>query len=186
MKRNFLKDLGLEDEVVDKIMAENGNDINNEKAKAEVFKNDLKVKETLVEELNTKISDLSAVDIEKLKTEQFELGKSEGTKEVENFKKSNALKTALATAKTKDVDLLAKLLDESKIEYENADGNYTVKGIEDQLKTIQESKPFLFDLEEQGNQQQQNINLGGNHSNNGVPNLDTMSYDEYKKYRKDN
>lgn len=185
MKRNFLKDLGLEDDVVDKIMAENGNDINSEKAKIESIKNDLKVKETLVEELNTKISTLSAVDIEKLKTEQFELGKSEGSKEVENFKKTNALKTALSTAKAKDVDLLTKILDESKIEYENVDGNYTVKGIEDQLKTIQETKPFLFDLEQQGGQKQ-NINLGGQHSNNGVPNLDTMSYDEYKKYRQEN
>lgn len=185
MKRNFLKELGLEDDVIDKIMTENGNDINNEKAKAEVIKNDLKVKETLVEELNTKISTLSAVDIEKLKTEQFELGKSEGFKEVENFKKSNALKTALANAKTRDVDLLVKLLDESKIEYENSDGNYTVKGIEDQLKTIQESKPFLFDLE-QKSEQNPNINLGGQHSNNGVPNLDTMDYNEYKKYRKEN
>jgi len=33
MKRKFLEDLGLEKDIVDKIMAENGNDINAEKAK---------------------------------------------------------------------------------------------------------------------------------------------------------
>ncbi len=34
MKREFLKNLGLEDEVIDKIMAENGKDI--EKAKGDL------------------------------------------------------------------------------------------------------------------------------------------------------
>ena len=65
MKRKFLedlfKDLELEDgarkTLVDTIMNANGEDINAEKEKLEVIKNDLKVKESLVDELNKKIKE---------------------------------------------------------------------------------------------------------------------------------
>ncbi len=95
MKRSFLenlfKDLEMEDgtksNIIQSILDENGNDINNEKAKTEGVKNDLKVKNTLIDELNTKIKEAEAVDIEALKKEQFDLGKAEGSKEVEDFKK---------------------------------------------------------------------------------------------------
>ena len=42
MKRSFLGDLGLEKEVVDKIMAENGKDIENAKADYDELKAELK------------------------------------------------------------------------------------------------------------------------------------------------
>ena len=95
MKRSFLenlfKDLEMEDgpksNIIQSILDENGNDINNEKAKIEGVKNDLKVKNTLIDELNTKIKEAEAVDIEALKKEQFDLGKAEGSKEVEDFKR---------------------------------------------------------------------------------------------------
>ena len=38
MKRDFLKDLGLEDEVINKIMTENGKDIEKHKADRDAYK----------------------------------------------------------------------------------------------------------------------------------------------------
>ena len=38
MKRKFLEDLGLEKEAIDKIMAENGNDVNAAKAEYDSMK----------------------------------------------------------------------------------------------------------------------------------------------------
>lgn len=173
MKRSeidtLLNGLGVEieeskkKEFTDSIMRMNGEDINKEKTKTETVQNDLKVKEGLIEELNAKIKELDSVDIEKIKEEQFNLGKAEGSKEFENFKKSSALKEALGNFKAKDVELLQKLLDNEKLEYEEKDGNYTVKGLDDQVKSIKESHSYLFDEEEK---QTRTVDLGGQHQGN--------------------
>ena len=75
MKKEFLenlfKDLELEEGarkvLIKSILDENGNDLNNEKAKTEGVKNDLKVKNALIEELNAKIKEAGSVDIEEIK-----------------------------------------------------------------------------------------------------------------------
>lgn len=171
MKRNFLenlfKDLEVEDSVkkniIDSIMTENGNDVNAEKTKLESAKNDLKVKEGVIEELNTKIKEVSSIDIEALKKEQFDLGKAEGSKEVEEFKKNNALRNSIKGAK--DFDLVYSKLDKDKIKYEKNDkGEYTVTGIDDQIKDVKEKYSYLFEDDEA---QDDDINLGGEH--NDIP-----------------
>lgn len=168
MKRSFLenlfKDLEAEDSVkksiIDSIMTENGNDVNDEKAKTLSAKNDLKVKEVLIEELNTKIKKAEGVDIEALKQEQFDLGKAEGSKEVEEFKKTNALKNSIKGAK--DFDLVRSKLDESKIQYEKDEkGEYKVIGIDEQIKDVKEKYSFLF--EEDSQNEDMKLNLGGEH-----------------------
>ena len=167
MKRSFLenlfKDLEMEDSVrkniIQTIMDENGNDVNTEKTKTETAKNELKVKEGLIEELNTKIKQNDSLDIEKLKQEQFNLGKAEGSKEVEEFKKTNALKSSIKGAK--DFDLVYSKLDKDKIKYEKNDkGEYTISGIEEQIKDVKEKYSFLFDDDGTGDSE---INLGGEH-----------------------
>lgn len=164
MKRSFLenlfKDLETEDSIkkniIDSIMNENGNDVNAEKTKLESAKNDLKVKEGVIEELNSKIKEADSVDIEALKKEQFDLGKAEGSKEVEEFKKTNALKSSIKGAK--DFDLVYSKLDKDKIKYEkNENGEYSVSGIEEQIKDVKEKYSFLFEENES------EINLGGEH-----------------------
>lgn len=169
MKRSFLeglfKDLEVEDSVkktiIDNIMDENGNDVNAEKAKTETAENEVKVKEGVIESLNTKIKELGDIDIEQIKKEQFDLGKAEGSKEVEDFKKTNALKSSIKGAK--DFDLVYSKLDKDKIKYEKNDkGEYTVSGIDEQIKDVKEKYSFLFDEEDDGSGNTE-INLGGNH-----------------------
>ena len=178
MKRNEIDDLFKELEIeadetkkkafADRVMKINGDDINKEKTNTETVRNDLKVKEGLIEELNDKIKELGSVDIEKIKQEQFDLGKAEGSKEFENFKKTSALKEALSGFKAKDISIIQKMLDNDKIEYEEKDGNYTVKGLEDQINSIKESHSYLFEDEKT---QTKTIDLGGNH--NGNTNMDS-------------
>ncbi|EKN67486.1 phage scaffolding protein [Schinkia azotoformans] len=57
---------------------------------------------------------------------------------------SSALKLALA-GKVHDADLVAGLIDKTKIEL-GEDGNIS-KGLDDQIKTLKESKSFLFTAE---------------------------------------
>lgn len=170
MKRNeietLLNGLGVEidenkkKDFINSIMKINGDDINLEKTNTETVKNDLKVKEGVIEELNAKIKEASSVDIEKIKQEQFDLGKAEGSKEFENFKKTSALKEALSGFKAKDVDLLQKMLDVNKIEYEENEGKYTIKGLDDQVKDIKGTHAYLFEDEKA---QTKTIDLGGQH-----------------------
>ena len=169
MKRSFLeglfKDLEAEDSVkksiIDSIMMENGNDLNTEKTKTEGLKNDLKVKEGVIEELNAKIKEAGSVDIEEIKKQAKEEGFTEGSKEVEEFKKTNALRNSIKGAK--DFDLVYSKLDKDKIEYEKNDkGEYEVKGIDEQIKDVKEKYSFLFEEENDGSENAE-INLGGEH-----------------------
>lgn len=171
MKKEFLenlfKDLEMEEEtrktLVKSILDENGNDLNNEKAKTEGIKNDLKVKNALIEDLNAKIKEAENVDIEALKKEQFDLGKAEGSKEFDEFKKTNALKSSIKGAK--DFDLVYSKLDKEKIKYEKDDkGEYKVSGIDEQIKDVKEKYSFLFEEENDGSDDTE-INLGGDHRN---------------------
>lgn len=169
MKRSFLenlfKDLEAEDSVkkniIDSIMTENGNDINAEKTKTITAENDLKVKEGLIEELNKKIKENGSVDIEEIKRVAKEEGFAEGSKEVEEFKKTNALRSSIKGAK--DFDLVYSKLDKDKIKYEKDDkGEYTVTGIDEQIKDVKEKYSYLF---EDDGAQDGDINLGGEHNN---------------------
>ena len=167
MKKEFLenlfKDLEMEENtkksLIKSILDENGNDINNEIAKTEGVKNDLKVKNALIDDLNAKIKEADSVDIEEIKRVAKEEGFAEGSKEVEEFKKTNALKSSIKGAK--DFDLVYSKLDKEKIKYEKNDkGEYTVSGIDEQIKDVKEKYSYLF--EDEGTRDS-DINLGGEH-----------------------
>lgn len=142
MKRKFLEDLGLEADVVEKIMAEAGKDTTALKAKVDDLAEQVNVKDTTIVEKNKKIAELEKVDVEAIKKEQFDLGKAEGSKEIETFKKQNALEKALANYKAKDTSILSKMLDMDKIKFN--DKFEIVEGLEEQINPLKESHDYLF------------------------------------------
>ena len=86
MKRKVIEDqiraLGVTDEAeikkaVDAIMDENGKDITPLKTQIENLKEDIEVQKGVVETKNTKIKELENVDIEAIKTAEYERGKAE-------------------------------------------------------------------------------------------------------------
>lgn len=170
MKRKFVEDLfkdleideSVKKNIIDSIMTENGNDINAEKTKTLTAQNDLKIKEGLIEELNKKIKENGEIDVDEIKRVAKEEGIAEASKEVEEFKKTNALKALIKGAK--DFDLVYSKLDKEKIKYEKNDkGEYTVSGIDEQIKDVKEKYSFLF--EDDGSNENADINLGGEHNN---------------------
>ena len=64
MKRKFLEDLGLEEEVINKIIAENGKDITTLKAKVDELTETIAVKDETLKQRNEKISEFEKIDIE--------------------------------------------------------------------------------------------------------------------------
>lgn len=156
MKTEFLKGLGLTDDQIKSVMAENGKDINEIKAKLDDSNNakakleeDLKERDTQLENLKK-----SAGDNEELK-KQIEILQNENkaTKEkyeadLKDLQITNAIKLAISES-AQDVDLVAGLFDKSKL---ILDDGGKVTGLEEQLKGIKESKGFLFKTQENNNQ----------------------------------
>lgn len=142
MKRKFLEDLGLEADVVEKIMTEAGKDVTSLKARVDDLTEQINVKDTTISEKNNKIAELEKVDVEAIKTAEYERGKTEGSKEIEVFKKQNALDKALSKYKAKDTSILSKMLDMENVKYN--DKFEIVEGLEDQINSIKESHDYLF------------------------------------------
>lgn len=178
-----IEDETIKKSIVDGVLNLYGDAIEQKETKIATLENDVKVKTSLIDELNTKVKEANEVDIEAIKKEQYDLGKVDGSKEVEIFKKNNALENALRDSKAKDSKILAKLIDNEKLSYEEKDGVFTITGLEEQIKTIKEDHAYLFNEQDDG----QNIDLGGNHNNgNGNTDPEKMSYEEYKKWRENN
>lgn len=57
---------------------------------------------------------------------------------------------------------------------------------EENLKQFLEDNPKFLNGSNKEESQESSINLGGDHSDKGTPDLSKMSYEEYKKYRKNN
>lgn len=157
MKREFLKELGLTDEQIDKIMAENGKDI--EKAKGDIAKleNDLSTKETEIEtikgqlnEANAQIESFKEMDIEgikkaaddyKAKSEQAEI---DAQAKIEELQFSHALDKALSGAKAKNSKAVKALLDLEGLKFNKDE----IVGLNEQLERIKEENDYLFESKE--------------------------------------
>lgn len=182
MKRKFLEDLGLEADVIEKIMIESGKDTTALKAKVDDLTEQINVKDITISEKNNKIAEFEKVDVEAIKNAEYERGKTEGSKEIEVFKKQNALDKALSKYKAKDTSILSKMLDMEKVKYN--DKFEIVEGLEDQINSIKESHDYLFDNDNPlptfsgPTQGPQGKVISGD--------PDKMDYNTYKQWRKQN
>lgn len=149
MNRRFLEDLGLEEEVVNKIIAENGKDLTGLKAKLDDLTEQLGVKEETLKQRNQRISELEKVDIEEIKKQAKEEGRIEGSKEVENFKRQNAIDKIYGEEfevdgkkyKVKDKKALQGYLNNDEIKFENDQ----ISGLVEQFSEIVKTSPYLFE-----------------------------------------
>lgn len=146
MKREWLKELGLTDEQIDKIMGENGKDV--EKAKG-----DLSTKETELastkEQLSTanaEIESYKSMDIEGIKASaesykaKFEESEKNSKAEIESLKFEHSLESALAKAGTKNVKAAKALLNIEELKNsKNVDTD-----IEAAITALKESDGYLF------------------------------------------
>ena len=181
MKRKFLEDLGLEAEIVQKIMDENGKDITSLKARVDDLTEQLNVKDTTITEKNNKIAELEKVDVEATKKQAREDGYAEGTKEIEEFKKQNALEKALANYKAKDASIINKMLDMEKVKFN--DKYEITEGLEEQINALKESHDYLFESDKPLPSFSAST-PGTENKISGDP--EKMDYNTYKQWRKQN
>lgn len=151
MKRKFLEDLGLEEEAITKIMSENSKDLTGLKAKVDDLTEQITVKEETIKQKSDKIAEFEKVDIEAIKKQAKEEGFAEGSKEIESFKRQNAIDRIFAQEfevdgkkyKVKDKKGLQGYLDDEKIKYENNE----VSGLVEQFSEIVKTSPYLFETD---------------------------------------
>ena len=180
---SFVEDESIKKSAIDSIMSKNGEDIEKHKVEVATLKNEIKTKDGVIDNLNNKIKENENIDIEAIKKEQFDLGKEEGTKELETFKKSIALKDALKSTKAKDINLLSKLIDNEKINYEEKDGKFEITGLDDQITEIKKSHDYLFEIEK-AQEPTQRVNVGDGHTATPTNQPSTLAGALHDKYGK--
>ena len=157
MKTEFLKSLNLSQEVIDKIMAENGKDIAVEQKKAEKAiqeRDSYKLKaeslETQVNDANTEIQKFKDMDIDGIKKaaddwkETAEKAKADADKQISQMKFDYALSAALTGAKAKNAKAVKARLDMDGLKFN--DGK--IVGLDEQLAQIKTDNDYLFESDE--------------------------------------
>ena len=146
MKREFLEGLGLEKEAIDKIMAENGKDIEAEKTKTTAMTSERDTLQKSLEDANKTIKGYKDQDIDAIKKSatDWEEKAKQAEKALEDTRIESALDKALSETQTIDADLLKKFLDRETILFK--DGKFT--GLNEQIEGLKKDKPYLFKSEE--------------------------------------
>ncbi|ENA1576166.1 phage scaffolding protein [Listeria monocytogenes] len=182
MERDFLKELGLEKETIDSIMAEHGKSIQNEKdkvtsaeAERDGLKSQLAQRDDDIEALKTDsgTSESLKTQLETLQDNYETLKKDSEAKLVET-RKGAALDLALANAKARNPKAVKALLDNDKLELTDEG----LKGLDEQLGALQESDAYLFAQESENVAPKWGINGNQTNNNHTSKSLADYSYQE--------
>lgn len=142
MKREELEAMGISKENIDKIMQQNGQDIENAKANAGASSVDKARADRLQQQLDTALAELTAAQNEGATAAQLRKNLSEVTAKLDAANKANDVRAILEKDyKPKDVALVMKLLDHEKIT-KSEDGTYA--GIKEQVDPLKAASGYLF------------------------------------------
>lgn len=142
MERKFLESLGIEKDAVDKIMAENGRDIEAQKALISTEAQKLEAANGTIRQLQETVKKFDGVDVEKLKGDLASLQEKYNA-DTARMAKDKALDVALLSSKAKDLKAVRALLDNDKI---YLDGD-KLTGLDDQLEALKKSHDYMFESE---------------------------------------
>ena len=147
MKREFLKELGIEQENIEKILAEHGKTVQGLQKESETTKVKIENLEKEIETRDKQLKSLKDVDVDELQGKIKKLQddntaqKIKYEQEIITKERSYAINEVLANAKVKNSKAVMGLLDDSKIAY--ADGQ--IVGLNEQLEGLKESDSYLFE-----------------------------------------
>lgn len=156
MKRDFLKNLGIEDkDVIDKILDENSSDIGRAKGELQTYKDKVTELEKDISTKDTRISELEKANEEvttlkdQVTTLQADKTKLQGDLDTKltTLQKNHAIENSVRDAKAKNVKAVMALLDMEKITY--ADGK--LDGLSTQLESLTKDEGTSFLFGEAGN-----------------------------------
>ena len=171
MNREQLKELGLTDEQVENVMKEYGKSVNDIKAKADKvdsLESQIQDYQKQIEERDNQLEELKKIDAEGLQAKIEELQQlneqtvSEFEEKLQTQAFEHRLENSLKDAGVRNVKAVKALLDTESIKL---DGE-ALLGLDEQLKGLQESDPYLFAKNKEQEEQKPNFTQG-NHSKSG-------------------
>jgi hypothetical protein len=148
MKTEFLKELGLSQEVIDKVMAENGKDIAAEQAKTAAKVGELGTANQMIKDLQEAAKKFDGVDVGKLKTDladlqtRYDTDVAKERAKADNLQKEYGLKDALKAAGVADPDYL--IFKHGGVEKFAFGSDGKAIGLDDITKPYRENSPHLF------------------------------------------
>lgn len=151
MKREELIKLGIAEDLVDKIMALHGSDIESHKAKLTTSQAEIDGLKKQLTEAGTTIEGFKKLDPEALQKAadewkvKAEAAQAEATNQVAALKFDHALDGALTGAKAKNAKAVKALLAMDALKL-NDDGS--ILGLKEQLEKIQSENDFLFESDQ--------------------------------------
>ncbi len=147
MQRKFLEDLGLEKEVIDKIMSENGSDIEKTKSRLEAERDSYKEQ---LETAQTALKEFDGVDVKELNGKIAQLTADMAKKESEHQAKiadmefNSVLDSAISSSGARNAKALKALLD---LETLKASKNQT-EDIKSAIEAVKAENDYLFASDE--------------------------------------
>ena len=194
MKRKFLEDLGLEKEVIDKILDENSTDIGKAKGEVELItserdklKTDLSDRDKQLETLKNSTGDVEAMknQIETLQTENKSKDEAHAA-EIRKIQREAADSELLTNSKAKNTKAVKGLLDDldEKLDLEAYKAERQ-KQLEALIKA--EDSKFLFDTETKKTKMKgAEPGESGKEEPDGKVDISKMSYEELAAYMEAN
>lgn len=167
MKTEFLKELGLSQEQIDQIMAENGKDIAAEQAKAAAKDGELTKANETIKGLQETVKKYDGADPEQLKKSLADLQKKYDA-DINQTKLESALELALVQSKARNTKAVRALLNQETIKL---DGDKLL-GLDDQLADLKKEAVYLFEEEAAKTEIKAS---GGEHKENSKTESDTLS-----------
>lgn len=152
MKTEFLKELGLEQSVIDQIMAENGKDIAAHKQRYDVEKARADELQKQLTEANKQIDGFKGMDIEGVKKSaddwkaKFEAAEKKAKEDLDALRFDHALDNALSGSKARSAKAVKAFLDMSTLKLTDSG---EISGLKEQLEKIRSENDYLFEQEKQ-------------------------------------
>ena len=184
MTREFLEEKGITDkEVINAILDKHHEIVKDYKENAEKYTTIEVENKSLKEQLAERdkdLKELKKVDVSEMQNKINELEsknksqKEEYDKQLTETRKGLLIDNSLISSKAKNLKAIKGLLDMDKITID-ADG---IKGLDEQIKSLQESDSYLFNLE----QQAKTVDLGGEHQESTKKEPSTLMEALHEKY----
>lgn len=144
MKREFLRGLGLEDDIVQKIIDEHHDTLRKKENEIESLNDQLKAANDEIANRDQQITELQSKvgDNDELKSEleQYKVKNNEYESKLKETQLNSAIKLAVAKDANDASDILA-FINKDELTLKD-DGN--VKGLDKAIGALKESKPYLF------------------------------------------
>lgn len=147
MKKQDLIELGIAEDVAEKIFALHGKDITKHQTAAETAKAEADTLKAQLAEASKQIEGFKGLDIEGVKKAaddwkaKAEQAQKEAAEQIAQVKFDHALESALSGAKAKNVKAVQALLNKDGLKL-NDDG--TIIGLNEQLEKIKSENDYLF------------------------------------------